>query len=124
MLSLFTASAGLLANGVQPMAPATRLAAPMMKTSGVKVVVPDKCVACPHCSCPHCPGKYTGAETVCVCHSTDVEPWHNAGVLSAGVLPASGQPPPHTLFSAGPDCAVTGRSGSPGSTRRTRSRVP
>lgn len=94
MLSLFTASAGLLANGVQPMAPATRLAAPMMKTSGVKVVVPDKCVACPHCSCPHCPGKYTGAETVCVCHSTDVEPWHNAGVLSAGVLPASGQLPP------------------------------
>jgi len=31
---------------------------------------------------------------VCVCHSTDVEPWHNAGVLSAGVLPASGQLPP------------------------------
>mmetsp|Transcript_67407 Transcript_67407/g.162937 ORF Transcript_67407/g.162937 Transcript_67407/m.162937 type:complete len:188 (-) Transcript_67407:182-745(-) len=42
MLALFTVSAGLIANGVQPMAPATRLAAPMMKTSGVKVVVPDK----------------------------------------------------------------------------------
>mmetsp|Transcript_67405 Transcript_67405/g.162933 ORF Transcript_67405/g.162933 Transcript_67405/m.162933 type:complete len:188 (-) Transcript_67405:181-744(-) len=42
MLSLFTISTGLIANGVLPMAPATRLAAPMMKTSGVKVVVPDK----------------------------------------------------------------------------------
>merc|ERR1712021_131999 len=33
---------GLITNGVQPMAPATRLASPMMKTSGVKVVVPYK----------------------------------------------------------------------------------
>ena len=47
MLSLFTFSTGLIANGVQPMAPATRLATPMMKTSGVKVVVPDKCVCLP-----------------------------------------------------------------------------
>ena len=55
MLSLFTISTGLIANGVQPMAPATRLAAPMMKTSGVKVVVPDKCVACPTLSRPTLP---------------------------------------------------------------------
>ena len=59
MLSLFTISTGLIANGVLPMAPATRLAAPMMKTSGVKVVVPDKCVACPHLQLPTvaCPMK-------------------------------------------------------------------
>merc|ERR1711865_918313 len=35
-------STSMVANGVLPMAPATRLAAPIMKTSGVKVVVPDK----------------------------------------------------------------------------------
>ena len=58
MLSLFTISTGLITNGVQPMAPATRLASPMMKTSGVKVVVPDKCVACPLQLPNRCPKKY------------------------------------------------------------------
>jgi len=55
MLSLFTISTSLVANGVLPMAPATRLAAPIMKTSGVKVVVPDKCVPAHICSCPPLP---------------------------------------------------------------------
>ena len=59
MLSLFTISTSLIANGVLPMAPATRLAAPMMKTSGVKVVVPDKCVPTHICCVPTvaCPIK-------------------------------------------------------------------
>ena len=55
MLSLFTISTGLIANGVQPMAPAARLAAPTMKTSGVKVVVPDKCVPPTFAVCPPLP---------------------------------------------------------------------
>ena len=42
MLSLLALSTGLIANGVAPKTPASRASAPVMKTSGVKVVVPDK----------------------------------------------------------------------------------
>ena len=42
MLSLLALSTGLIANGVAPKTPASRVSAPVMKTSGVKLVVPDK----------------------------------------------------------------------------------
>merc|ERR1719451_165977 len=42
MLSLLALSTGLIANGVAPKTPASRASAPVMKTSGVKLVVPDK----------------------------------------------------------------------------------
>merc|ERR1719405_473787 len=42
MLSLLALSTGLVANGVAPKTPASRASAPVMKTSGQKLVVPSK----------------------------------------------------------------------------------
>ena len=89
MLALFTVSAGLIANGVQPMAPAARLAAPTMKTSGVKVVVPDKCVACPHLQLP----TFLPRQIIHAATALDVEPWRSGWLSAAYLKPVFPNPP-------------------------------